>query len=112
MGSQDAVPRSRRAATMPKLSESEISARLGALPGWTYGNNAISKQYRFKDFMAAIGFINRIAPLAEAANHHPDMLINYSRVTFSCSTHSQGGVTGKDFALASRIEQEFAAHGG
>ena len=97
---------------MPKLSESEISARLGALPGWTYGNHAISKQYRFKDFMAAIGFINRIAPLAEAADHHPDILINYSRVTFSCSTHSEGGVTEKDFALAGQIEREFAAVGG
>lgn len=97
---------------MAKLSAAEISARLGALPGWTYGGNAISKQYRFKDFMAAIGFINRIAPLAEAADHHPDILINYSRLTFSCSTHSQGGVTEKDFALAAQIEREFAAHAG
>jgi 4a-hydroxytetrahydrobiopterin dehydratase len=97
---------------MPKLSAAEISARLRALPGWTYGNHAIGKQYRFKDFMAAIGFINRIAPRAEAADHHPDMLINYSRVTFSCSTHSAGGVTEKDFALASQIEREFAAYGG
>ena len=97
---------------MPQLSEAEISARLKALPEWTYGNNAISKQYRFKDFMAAIGFINRIAPLAEATDHHPDIFINYSRVTFSCSTHSEGGVTEKDFALAGQIEREFAAHGG
>lgn len=97
---------------MPQLGEAEISARLKALPGWTYGNHAISKQFRFKDFMAAIGFINRVAPLAEAADHHPDILINYSRVTFSCSTHSEGGVTEKDFALASQIEREFAtAHG-
>ncbi|HTW86780.1 MAG TPA: 4a-hydroxytetrahydrobiopterin dehydratase [Candidatus Binataceae bacterium] len=96
---------------MPQLSEAETSARLKTLPGWTYGNNAISKQFRFKNFMAAIGFINRIAPLAEAADHHPDMLINYSRVTFSCSTHSEGGVTEKDFALAAQIEREFAAHG-
>lgn len=96
---------------MPQLSEAEISARLKALPGWTYGNDAISKQYRFKDFMATIGFINRIAPLADAADHHPDILINYSRVTFSCSTHSEGGVTEKDFALAGQIEREFAAHG-
>lgn len=97
---------------MRKLSEAEISARLRALPGWTYGNNAIGKQYRFQTFTTAIGFVNRIAPLAEAADHHPDILINYSRVTFSCSTHSEGGVTEKDFALASQIEREFDAYGG
>lgn len=95
-----------------KLNEAEVSARLGALAGWTYGNRAISKQFRFKDFMAAIGFINRIAPIAEAADHHPDILINYSRLTFSCSTHSAGGVTEKDFALAREIEREFAAENG
>jgi 4a-hydroxytetrahydrobiopterin dehydratase len=112
MGSRDAILIAGGSTTMAQLSESEIQARLTAMPGWSYGSHAISKQYRFKDFMAAIGFINRIAPLAEAADHHPDMLINYSRVTFSCSTHSQGGVTEKDFALARRIEQEFAADGG
>jgi len=92
---------------MPKLSEAEISARLGTIPGWTCADDTISKQYRFKDFMAAIGFVNRIAPIAEAADHHPDILVNYSRVTFSCSTHSEGGLTQKDFALASQIEREF-----
>jgi 4a-hydroxytetrahydrobiopterin dehydratase len=97
---------------MAKLSEAEISARLGALAGWTYGDRAISKQFRFKDFMAAIGFINRIAPIAEAADHHPDILVNYSRLTFSCSTHSAGGVTEKDFALAAQIEHEFATENG
>ncbi|HUY19495.1 MAG TPA: 4a-hydroxytetrahydrobiopterin dehydratase [Candidatus Binataceae bacterium] len=97
---------------MAKLSAAEISARLGALAGWTYGDRAISKQFRFKDFMAAIGFINRIAPIAEAADHHPDILFNYSRLTFSCSTHSAGGVTEKDFALATQIEREFATENG
>ncbi len=97
---------------MAKLSEAEISARLGALAGWKYGDRAISKQFRFRDFMAAVGFINRIAPIAEAADHHPDIVVNYSRLTFSCSTHSAGGVTEKDFALAAQIEREFAVDNG
>jgi 4a-hydroxytetrahydrobiopterin dehydratase len=96
---------------MARLSESEIITRLATLPGWSFTNNSISKLFRFKSFMAGINFVNRIAPLAEAADHHPDILINYSRITFSCTTHSEGGVTEKDFALANQIEKEFAAPG-
>ena len=58
--------------------------------------------------MQGIRFIDRIAELAEAADHHPDIFVNYTRVTFTCSTHSEGGVTDKDFRLANQIEQEFA----
>jgi 4a-hydroxytetrahydrobiopterin dehydratase len=94
---------------MPKLSDAQIGEELKSLPGWEYRDSALRKQFRFKEFMDGIRFIGRVAEMAEAADHHPDMLINYTRVTFICSTHSEGGVTDKDLRLAKQIEQAFAA---
>jgi 4a-hydroxytetrahydrobiopterin dehydratase len=94
---------------MPKLSPDQITDQLKTLPGWEFKNNEISKLYRFKEFLQGIRFIDRIAELAESADHHPDIFVNYTRVTFTCSTHSEGGVTDKDFRLANQIEKEFAA---
>jgi 4a-hydroxytetrahydrobiopterin dehydratase len=94
---------------MAKLSADEITARIKSLAGWSYQDNAISKLYRFKEFMDGIRFINRVAEIAEAADHHPDIHVNYTRVTFICTTHSDGGVTDKDFRLAGEIERAFAA---
>ena len=95
-----------------KLEKSEIERRLRALPGWEFKDNAISKLYRFKTFMDGIRFLNQVAEMAEAADHHPDVQINYTRITFSCSTHDQGGVTEKDFKLASQIEEAYKAYAG
>ena len=95
---------------MAKLEKAEIERRLGALPGWAFKDDAISKLYRFKEFMDGIKFLNRVAEMAEAADHHPDVKINYTRITFSCSTHDQGGVTEKDFKLAAQIEEAFQAY--
>ena len=95
-----------------KLEKSEIERRLSALPGWEYKDNAISKLYRFKTFMDGIRFLNQVAEMAEAADHHPDVKINYTRITFSCSTHDQGGVIEKDFKLASQIEEAYKADAG
>jgi len=92
---------------MAKLSPQQITEQLQQLAGWEYADNAIRKLYRFKEFMAGIRFIDRIAELAEAADHHPDISVNYTRVTFICTTHDAGGVTAKDFALATQIEREF-----
>jgi 4a-hydroxytetrahydrobiopterin dehydratase len=92
---------------MPTLSADQITDKLKSLPGWEYKGNAIVKLLRFKEFMDGIEFVGRVAEIAEAADHHPDITINYTRVTFSCSTHSDGGVTEKDFKLAGNIE---AAH--
>lgn len=97
---------------MAKLQSDEIERRLGALPGWEYKDGAIRKLYRFKEFMDGIRFLNRVAEMAEAADHHPDVRINYTRVTFTCSTHSEGGVTEKDLRLASQIEDAFNAYSG
>ncbi|MBI3611515.1 MAG: 4a-hydroxytetrahydrobiopterin dehydratase [Nitrospirae bacterium] len=87
-----------------KLSGSEIQRRLKQLSGWRLADNAIKKQYVFESFMPAIRFVNRAAELAEAADHHPDMTIHYRKVTMSLSTHSAGGLTQKDFALAEQID--------
>lgn len=92
---------------MARLQAADIERRLCALPGWKLKDNAIVKLYRFKEFMDGIRFLNRVAEMAEAADHHPDVQINYTRLTFSCSTHSEGGVTEKDFRLAGRIEDAF-----
>ena len=90
---------------MPKLSTSEAQERIKRLKGWTLEGDAIRKQFTFKDFLEAIAFVNRIAPEAEAADHHPDILINYKRVTLTYSTHSDGGLTEKDFAGAATADR-------
>jgi 4a-hydroxytetrahydrobiopterin dehydratase len=92
---------------MPKLSADQIAEKLKALPGWEYKNNAISRTFKFKEFLHGIEFVQKVAEIAEAADHHPDITINYTRVTFTCSTHSDGGVTDKDFKLAQNIEIAF-----
>jgi 4a-hydroxytetrahydrobiopterin dehydratase len=91
---------------MAKLSRDEIQQRLKRLSGWTLDGDAIRKQYTFSSFPEAIAFVNRLAPEVEAADHHPDILINYKRVTLTYSTHSEGGLTIKDFegaAMADRL---------
>jgi 4a-hydroxytetrahydrobiopterin dehydratase len=91
---------------MATLSRSEIDQRLKSLKGWTLEGNSIRKQFTFAGFPEAIAFINRLAPEAEAADHHPDILVNYKRVTLTYSTHSEGGLTTKDFdgaAMADRV---------
>ncbi len=80
-----------------KLSRAVVEQRVKGLNGWTLDGDAIRKQYTFADFPNAIAFVNRLAPKAEAADHHPDILINYKRVTLTYSTHSEGGLTANNF---------------
>jgi 4a-hydroxytetrahydrobiopterin dehydratase len=94
---------------MAKLSQEQITSALAALPGWEFRDDSISKLFRFPEFMDGIKFINRVAGLAEAADHHPDIHVSYTRVRFVCSTHTDGGVTDKDIKLAGEIEKAFAA---
>jgi len=94
---------------MTILSGQDAARRLEKLTGWTLDANAIRKQYTFRGFLEAIAFVNRLAPEAERADHHPDILINYKRVTLTYSTHSEGGLTAKDFAgaeMADRLAAE------
>ena len=89
---------------MAKLPPEEIKNRLAGLSGWQLADNAIKKQFKLGDFGSAMDFVNRVADAAEAVDHHPDMMINYTRVTMVLSTHSAGGITEKDFALAQKID--------
>ena len=89
---------------MARLSLDQIQQQLQDLQGWKFGNNAITKQFTLKGFGPAMALVNKVAQAAEKANHHPDIVINYNRVTFTCSTHDAGGVTEKDVALAKAIE--------
>jgi 4a-hydroxytetrahydrobiopterin dehydratase len=79
-----------------KLSDKDVDARLADLRGWSRQGDAITRQFTFKGFPDAIAFVVRLAFEAEAADHHPDLLVNYKRVTVTWSTHDQGGVTEKD----------------
>ena len=88
-----------------KLSQAEIEQRMKTLQGWRLEGNEITKQFTFAGFPEAVAFVDRLAPKAEAADHHPDILINYKRVTLTYSTHSEGGLTGKDFEGAATADQ-------
>jgi 4a-hydroxytetrahydrobiopterin dehydratase len=88
-----------------KLTHAEIDQRMASLTGWTLQGDEIRKQYTFKDFPEAIAFVDRLAPEAQTADHHPDILINYKRVTLTYSTHSEGGLTAKDFAGAAAADR-------
>ncbi len=91
-----------------RLARPDIETRMKQLSGWTLDGEAIRKQYTFKSFPEAIAFVVRLAPEAERVDHHPDILISYKRVTLTYSTHSEGGLTEKDFAgaaVADRLAQ-------
>jgi len=90
---------------MAALSTADIQEKLKGMPEWSLAGNAIHKKYIFKSFLPAIAFVNKIAEAAEQANHHPDITINYSQVSISLSTHSEGGITQKDFQLAGAIDK-------
>ena len=88
----------------PKLSDLEIRRALGALPGWSRKGEAVAKTYSFARFSDGIRFVQQVSGLADGMNHHPDIDIRYTNVTFSLSTHDAGGITQKDLDLAKAIE--------
>ena len=96
---------------MATLTRAEAENRVKDLNGWTLEDKAIRKQFVFGGFPEAVAFVSRLVPHAEAADHHPDVLINYKRVTLTYSTHSEGGLTAKDFdgaKMADRVAAEKA----
>lgn len=93
------------------LSEDEIAKRLRGSK-WTLAGNEITRECKLSDFAAAITFVNRVAEIAEARNHHPDILIHgWNKVTLSVTNHSAGGLTEADFELAEALDETFAAAG-
>lgn len=91
-----------------RLSEDRITAELAALAGWERtevgGKPGIRKTFDTGDFLTGLGFVTRAAVLAEMADHHPDVILTYPRVVMQLTTHSAGGLTEKDFALAVRLD--------
>lgn len=93
---------------MPALTDAEIEQRLQGAGDWRRkeGDSSIVRELALADFAAAIAFVNRVAEVAEAANHHPDILVHgWNKVRLTLSTHSQGGLTDADFALAAEIDR-------
>ena len=87
------------------LSRADVEQRIKGLDGWTLDGDAIRKQYTFANLSEAVAFVNRLVPGAESADHHPDISINYKRVTLTYSTHSEGGLTARDFAGATMADR-------
>jgi 4a-hydroxytetrahydrobiopterin dehydratase len=87
------------------LNEQQIAEGLAALDGWRADSTtAISKEYAFKDHIAALGFVVKVAAVAETIDHHPTIEWTYNRVRMVLNTHDAGGVTERDFQLAARID--------
>ena len=89
---------------MAELNPEQIKAALPAVKDWKKQSASITRTYQFKDFAAAMAFVNKVAQAAESANHHPDIDIRWNKVTLTLATHSEGGLTRYDFDLAKQID--------
>jgi 4a-hydroxytetrahydrobiopterin dehydratase len=97
---------------VPTIDESEALQRLKSLPGWALEEASIRRKFTFGGFADALAFVVRLGFEAEAADHHPDILISYKRVTLTYTTHSEGGLTEKDFAGAVTASEVAESMGG
>ena len=93
----------------PPMADEEAERLLAQLDGWTLeeasGHRQLVKTYRFRDFVGAVDFVNRITPVSEAEGHHPDLVVAWGRVRAQLWTHAAGGVTENDFVLAAKIDR-------
>jgi 4a-hydroxytetrahydrobiopterin dehydratase len=87
-----------------KLNDESIQGWLDGRSGWTRDGDLIRKEFSFDSFRDSIVFVNRVATLADTANHHPDIDIRYDTVTIGLSTHDAGGLTEKDLELAEQVD--------
>jgi 4a-hydroxytetrahydrobiopterin dehydratase len=87
---------------MNPFSTEEAHTRLATLPGWQIESGELIRTFEFKDFLASLHFVNQLADAAEKAGHHPDIDIRYNKVRLALVTHDAGGLTSKDFDLASK----------
>jgi len=90
---------------MSPLTDAEASQGLSGLPGWQIEKGELTRTFAFKDFVAALAFVNKVGALAEKAGHHPDIDIRYNRVRLALVTHDAGGLTAKDFDLAAAVSK-------
>jgi 4a-hydroxytetrahydrobiopterin dehydratase len=104
-GISPSARRSQGDEIMPPLSEAEIKSRLGNVPLWKIESGELARTFVFKDFRAALAFVNQAGELAEKAGHHPDIDIRYNRVRLALITHDAGGLTTKDFDLAAATDK-------
>ena len=88
-----------------KLSQIDIETRLASVPGWSVKGDALIRVYKFATFPDVVAFVTRLGFSAEAHDHHPDMTISYRTITVTWSTHSEGGITEKDFAGAADVDR-------
>jgi 4a-hydroxytetrahydrobiopterin dehydratase len=93
---------------MPALHSKGIKLRLQAVPNWSKRAQTILRTFKFEGFLKGIDFVNRIAAKAQKMNHHPDIDVRFDQVTLTLSTHDEGGITEKDFALAKQCDEVFA----
>jgi 4a-hydroxytetrahydrobiopterin dehydratase len=89
---------------MSRLDDAAIDHALTDLPAWRRDGDALVRALRFPDFPAAIAFLDRVVAPAEAANHHPDLAVSYTRVEIRLSSHDAGGITQRDLDLASQLD--------
>lgn len=87
------------------MEAAAIEAALAVRPEWSLVGDTIQRTFQFADFLVAMRFVNAVAEEAERAQHHPDLLIRYSRVTLTLETHDANGITAKDFALAQKADE-------
>jgi 4a-hydroxytetrahydrobiopterin dehydratase len=88
----------------PALTRAQIDANLAHVPGWSFENGVIAKTYSFPDYHHTMAFVNAVAWIAHAEDHHPDMAVSYNKCRVQYSTHSIGGISENDFICAARIE--------
>lgn len=88
-----------------KLSQESIDGKLAELPEWSVSGGALQRTFKFDNFVDAMAFVNKVAEQAEDVQHHPDILVRYSKVTLTLSTHDAGGLTQKDFDLARDVDR-------
>lgn len=86
------------------MGDAEIQTHLAQVPGWTFVSGAIEKTFSFADYQRTIGFVNALAWIANAEDHHPDLQVGYSRCTVRFNTHSVGGISVNDFICAAKVD--------
>ncbi len=92
-------------AQLERLSGAQVAERVVSVPDWILGEDVISRELELGDFRESMAFVESVAKLAEEHDHHPDIFISYNHVRLDLSTHTAGGLTGKDFALAQDIDR-------